>query len=132
MLLSLNLWTSYIVISFSPMNKNWTIWKIYKCLSKTWMSLHYINWHKAHFKLKTRESWSGDHRYPRIPNFEWGNERNETWFILQLIHFMAIKNLQILVIDNVVNFLLLAKLILIRLPVISSFFLSLFTSKYWL
>jgi hypothetical protein len=30
---------------------------------------------------------------------------------LQLIHFMAIKNLQILVIDNVVNFLLLAKLI---------------------
>jgi hypothetical protein len=42
------------------------------------MSLHYINWHKAHFKLKTRESWSGDHRYPSIPNFEWGNERNET------------------------------------------------------
>jgi hypothetical protein len=27
---------------------------------------------------KTRESWSGDHKYPRIPNFEWGNERNET------------------------------------------------------
>ena len=27
---------------------------------------------------KTRESWSGDHRCPRIPNFEWGNERNET------------------------------------------------------
>jgi hypothetical protein len=39
----------------------------------------------------TRESWSGDHRYPRIPNFEWGNESNET------CHFMAIKNLQILV-----------------------------------
>ena len=32
-------------------------------------------------------------------------------FILQLIHFMAINNLQILVIDNVVNFSLLAKLI---------------------
>ena len=53
----------------------------------------------------TRESWSGDHRYPRIPNFEWGNGRNET------CHFMAFKNLQILVIDSVVNCLLLAKLI---------------------
>jgi hypothetical protein len=63
--------------------------------------------------LQTRESWSGDHRYPCIPNFEWGNERNETCCDLSynLIHFMAIKNLQILVIDNVVNFLLLAKLI---------------------
>jgi hypothetical protein len=38
-------------------------------------------------------------------------EWNMLWFILQLIHFMAFKNLQILVIDNVVNFLLLAKLI---------------------
>jgi hypothetical protein len=27
---------------------------------------------------ETRESWSGDHRNPRIPNFEWDNERNET------------------------------------------------------
>ena len=27
---------------------------------------------------KTRESWSGDQRYPRIPNFDLGNERNET------------------------------------------------------
>jgi hypothetical protein len=34
-------------------------------------------------------------------------EWNMLWFILQLIHFMAIKNLQIIVIDNVVNFLLL-------------------------
>jgi hypothetical protein len=32
-------------------------------------------------------------------------------FATRLIHFMAIKHLQILVIDNVVNFLLLAKLI---------------------
>jgi hypothetical protein len=31
------------------------------------------------FLLQTRESWSGDHRYPRIPNFEWGNERNESY-----------------------------------------------------
>jgi hypothetical protein len=62
---------------------------------------------------RTRENWSGDHRYLRIPNFEWGNERNETCcdLSLQLIHFMAIKNLQILVIDNVVNISLLAKLI---------------------
>jgi hypothetical protein len=26
----------------------------------------------------TSESWSGDHRYTHIPNFEWDNERNET------------------------------------------------------
>jgi hypothetical protein len=35
---------------------------------------------QSYFKkiISTKESWSDDHRYPGIPNFEWGNERNET------------------------------------------------------
>jgi hypothetical protein len=29
-------------------------------------------------RILTGESLSGYHRYPRIPNIEWGNGRNET------------------------------------------------------
>jgi hypothetical protein len=45
------------------------------------------------------------------PAFQIFNEEMKRMNHLRLIHSMAIKNLQILVIDNVVNCVLLAKLI---------------------
>ena len=51
-----------------------------------------INWSEDNvlgLEKKTRESWSGDHRYPHIPNFEWGNERNETYCDLSYNLFIS-------------------------------------------
>ena len=77
---------------------------VHKCtLERYWKSCNLLTQTQSSIQRQTRESWSGDHRYPHIPNFEWGNERNKTCCDLSYnfnIHFMAIKNLQILVIDN--------------------------------
>jgi hypothetical protein len=51
-----------------------------------------INWSEDNvlgLEKKTRESWSGDHRYPHIPNVEWGNERNETYCDLSYNLFIS-------------------------------------------
>ena len=45
--------------------------------------------HNQNKTVIARQSWSGDHTYPRIPNFAWGNERNETCFDLSYNLFIS-------------------------------------------